>query len=231
MGTQRVHSARVSSRVWELCPHISTSLEWGSQKELLYKGSGLFFSWKYCKLLEGRDYFLSRCSHNVSFILDFCNKYHRLGGLNNRHLFLRLEAGDQGASLVRSLLSALFLGGCRQRETFLPSYRGMDPIHEGWDLIVPQGPYLLILSPGGIGVLYFNTFYFGLGYNCNNVVIVSREKQRESAAHRHVSILPQTLLPSRLPHCFEQSFLCYTVGPYWLFILNTEVCTCPSQTP
>lgn len=85
----------------------------------------------YYKFLEGRDHFLPRCSHNVSFILDFCNKYHRLGGLNNRHLFLRLEAGDQGASLVRSFLRALFLSGYRQRETFLPSYRGTDPVHEG----------------------------------------------------------------------------------------------------
>ena len=29
----------------------------------------------------------------------------------------------------------------------------------------------------------------------------------------------------------EQSSLCYTVGPCWLSILNTAVCTCPSQTP
>ena len=85
----------------------------------------------YYKLLEGRDQFLPRCSHNVSFILDFCNKYHRLGGLTNRHLFLRLEAGDQGASLVRSFLRALFLGGCRQRETFLPSFGAQIPSMRG----------------------------------------------------------------------------------------------------
>ena len=42
-------------------------------------------------------------------------------------------------------------------------------------------------------------------------------------------ILPQTPLPSRLPHKIEQSSLCYTVGPYWLSILNIAVCTCPSQ--
>ena len=46
----------------------------------------------------------------------------------------------------------------------------------------------------------------------------------------HVSILPQTLLPSRLPHNTEQISLCYTVGPCWLSILNIEVCTYRSQT-
>ena len=35
----------------------------------------------------------------------------------------------------------------------------------------------------------------------------------------YVSILPQTPLPSRL-HNIEQSSMCYTVGPCWLFILN-----------
>ena len=39
----------------------------------------------------------------------------------------------------------------------------------------------------------------------------------------HVSILLQTLLPSRLPHHIEQSSMCYTVGPYWSSILNIEL--------
>ena len=38
--------------------------------------------------------------------------------------------------------------------------------------------------------------------------------------HIYVSILPQIPLPSRLTRDFEQSSLCYTVGPCWLFILN-----------
>ena len=42
---------------------------------------------------------------------------------------------------------------------------------------------------------------------------------------------PQTPLPSRLPYKIEQSSLFYTVRPYWLSILNTAVCACPSQTP
>ena len=34
----------------------------------------------------------------------------------------------------------------------------------------------------------------------------------DSAIHIHVSILPKTLLPSRLPHNIEQSSLYYTEG-------------------
>ena len=62
-------------------------------------------------------------------------------------------------------------------------------------------------------------------------MIVSDGQQRYSAIHVQVSILPQTSLPSRLPYNTEQSSQWYTVGPYWLSILNTAVCTCRSQTP
>ena len=50
---------------------------------------------------------------------------------------------------------------------------------------------------------FFFTFYFILEYGrlTNNVVIVSGEQQRDSAIHIHVPVLPQTPLPSRLPHC------------------------------
>ena len=58
----------------------------------------------------------------------------------------------------------------------------------------------------------------------NNVVIVSGTQQSDSVVHIHVSILPQTPLPSRLPHNIEQSSQCYTVGPCWLSILNIAVC-------
>ena len=51
------------------------------------------------------------------------------------------------------------------------------------------------------------------------------EQQRDSAIHMHVSILPQTPLPSRLPQNIEQSSMCCTAGPYWLSILNRAVCT------
>ena len=61
--------------------------------------------------------------------------------------------------------------------------------------------------------------------------MVSGGQQRDSAILTHVSILPQTPLPSRLPHNIEQSSLCYTVGPYWLSILIITVSACWSHTP
>ena len=55
---------------------------------------------------------------------------------------------------------------------------------------------------------------------------------RERTSHTYICIhSAQTALPSRLPHNIEQSSLCWTVGPYWLSILNRAVRTCPSQTP
>ena len=42
-------------------------------------------------------------------------------------------------------------------------------------------------------------------------MIVSDGQQRDSTIHIHVSILPQTPLPSRLPHNIKQISLCYTV--------------------
>ena len=58
---------------------------------------------------------------------------------------------------------------------------------------------------------FFFNFLFCIGvYLINIVVIVSVEQIRDSAIHIHVFILPQTPLPSRLPHNIEQSSLCYT---------------------
>ena len=75
-------------------------------------------------------------------------------------------------------------------------------------------------------------FLFCIGVQpINNAVTVSGEQRRDSATHMRVSVLPHTPLPARLPHCLEQSSMCYTAGPCWLPILNTAVCTCPSQTP
>ena len=65
----------------------------------------------------------------------------------------------------------------------------------------------------------------------NNVVLVSGVQQSDPVIHVHVSILFQILFPLRLLQNFEQSPLCYTVGPYWLSIFNIVVCTCQSQTP
>ena len=57
-------------------------------------------------------------------------------------------------------------------------------------------------------------------------MIISREQPRDSVIQIHVSILPQTLLPSWWPCNIEQSPMCYTVCPCWLFILNAAMCTC-----
>ena len=53
------------------------------------------------------------------------------------------------------------------------------------------------------------------------VLTASGGQQRASAIHTYVSILPQSPLPSRLPHNAEQSSLCWTAGPCWSSILNT----------
>ena len=64
----------------------------------------------------------------------------------------------------------------------------------------------------------------------NNVVLVSVVQQSDSVIHIHVSILLHILFPIRLLLNVEQSSLCYTVGPFWLSILNIDVCTRQSQT-
>ena len=56
--------------------------------------------------------------------------------------------------------------------------------------------------------------------------MVSGEQWRDSAVRIHVHSPPNPL-PSRLPQNIEQSSMCSTVGPCWLFILNIAVCTCP----
>ena len=53
-----------------------------------------------------------------------------------------------------------------------------------------------------------------------SIVIASGGQQKGSAIHIHVSIFPQTPLPSRLPCNSEQSSLDCTVGPCWLSMLN-----------
>ena len=51
-------------------------------------------------------------------------------------------------------------------------------------------------------------------------MIISGGQQRDSAIHIQVSILPQTPLPSRLPHTIGKGSLSYTICPCWLSILN-----------
>ena len=72
--------------------------------------------------------------------------------------------------------------------------------------------------------LFFKFFLFCIVVQpINSVVIVSGEQWKDSALHIHVSILPQTHLPFRLPHNIEQRFLCYTGGSWWLAILNIAI--------
>jgi len=54
-------------------------------------------------------------------------------------------------------------------------------------------------------------------------VIASDDQLRDSAIHIHVSIFPQTLFSSRLPHNIEHCSMCYTVDPCWLSILDIDV--------
>ena len=72
--------------------------------------------------------------------------------------------------------------------------------------------------------------YIGLS-PINNIMIVSGGQQRDST-----NTYTWIHSPSNTPHIHgaqsvEQSSLCYTVGPCWLSILNTAVCTWLSQTP
>ena len=55
-------------------------------------------------------------------------------------------------------------------------------------------------------------------------MVVLGEHRRDSAIHIHVSILPQTPLPSRLSYNFQQSSMCYPVGSetsYSFYFLKT----------
>ena len=71
-------------------------------------------------------------------------------------------------------------------------------------------------------------FLFWIGVQpIKNVVIVSREQQRDSP-HTYMYPLSPKLCPSRLPDYIEQSFLSYTVGPWRLSILNITVSICPN---
>ena len=58
-------------------------------------------------------------------------------------------------------------------------------------------------------------------------MIISGEQPRASAMHVHVPILPQTPLPSRLPHNTAQSSTCSAVGPCWWSFLHIPVSGLP----
>ena len=79
-------------------------------------------------------------------------------------------------------------------------------------------------------LLILKNFLFYIGVLLiNKVVLVPDAQQSDSVIQ--VSILFQILFPFRLLRNIDQISLCYTVGPCWLYILNTVVCECQSQTP
>lgn len=54
-------------------------------------------------------------------------------------------------------------------------------------------------------------------------MMISGGQQRDSAKYIHVSILPQTPLPPRLPHHIKQNSLSYRAGLCWLSIFSIAV--------
>ena len=83
--------------------------------------------------------------------------------------------------------------------------------------------------------LLFSTFKKCLFYNgawfTNNAVLVSVVHQSDSVIQIHVSTLFWIICSFRLLQNINHNSLWYTVGLYWLLILNITVCTCQSQTP
>ena len=77
----------------------------------------------------------------------------------------------------------------------------------------------LPLSTGNHSFFFHFNFFltpkpFCIGvYPISNIVEVSGEQRRDSAVHIHISILPQTPLPSRLPCNIKQSSMCSTWTP------------------
>ena len=80
------------------------------------------------------------------------------------------------------------------------------------------------------GNFYFFKFYSG-------VQLINKQYDNfrwtaKGLSHTYTHIhSPQMPLPSELSHNIAQRSMCYTIGPCWLSILNTAVCTSLSQTP
>ena len=103
--------------------------------------------------------------------------------------------------------------------------------HESLDCLDQHRAHYLSF-PDQIHICNLKIFLFYTGVELiNKVVLVSIVQQSDSVIRIHVSILFQILFPFRFLQNIEQSSLCYTVGPYWLSILNIAVCTYQSQTP
>ena len=82
-------------------------------------------------------------------------------------------------------------------------------------------------------IFIFLNFYFYIAVQViNNVVLVSDVQRSDSVIHIHVpAFLKKIRILFRLLHNIEQCSLCYTLGPYWLSILDIAVCACQFHTP
>ena len=91
---------------------------------------------------------------------------------------------------------------------------------------VNQIIWFLNISINIVNYIDFFKFLFYIGaWLINNAVLVSGIQPSDSVIHIDESILFQLFSPFRLLQNIEQHFLCYTLGPCWLSILNTVVCT------
>ena len=86
-------------------------------------------------------------------------------------------------------------------------------LHGPYVLVNHTSPYSHSKNHVGKCAIFLLNFFIGI-YPLNNIMIVSDEQQRDSAIYTHVSILPQTPLPSRLTYNTEQSSMYDTGGPF-----------------
>ena len=62
-------------------------------------------------------------------------------------------------------------------------------------------------------------------------MLISGVRQSDSATHIHVPILFQILFPFRLLQHIEESSLCSTIGPCWLFYIQCSVTDAEAEAP
>ena len=69
--------------------------------------------------------------------------------------------------------------------------------------------------------LFLNEVFF-----IYNIVLISGIQQSNSFIHTHISTFFQMIFCYKLLQNIEYRSLCYTVGPFWLPILNTILIIC-----
>ena len=155
------------------------------------------------------------------------------------HVFHWLIVSKTQVSIIfvwASLMAQMVKNPPAILKTWVWSLGSEDPLEEGmathssilaWRISTDRGAWRSIVH--GVAKSQMGLSIAQPSWLTNNVVTVSGEQQRDSATHIHVSILPQTPLPYRLPHNIKQSFICYIVGLFWLSILKVAVCPCQSS--